>query len=77
MIAPLNEEVNDIGSMAGRIWHYLNDQGAVTITQLTRDVGAPRDAVMQGIGWLAREGKITISKNARTRQIQLTENGCH
>ncbi|MGD9855286.1 MAG: winged helix-turn-helix domain-containing protein [Planctomycetaceae bacterium] len=76
MIAPPSEDVNAIGSVAGRIWNYLNDRGAVTMTQLTREVDAPRDTVMQGIGWLAREGKISISKNARTRQIQLNENGC-
>lgn len=76
MIAPPNEDVVAIGSVAGRIWHYLHDQGTVSITQLTRDVDAPRDTVMQGIGWLAREGKVVISKTARSRQIQLVENGC-
>ncbi|MBX3439442.1 MAG: winged helix-turn-helix domain-containing protein, partial [Planctomycetaceae bacterium] len=77
MIAHLNEDVNSIGNVAGQIWNYLNDQGAVTMTQLTRDVDAPRDAVMQGVGWLAREGKVTITKDARVRRICLTENGCH
>jgi len=75
MIAPLTEEINEIGTVAGRIWNYLHDQGSVTMTKLARDLDAPRDTVMQGVGWLAREGKVTLSKNARSRQIQLSENG--
>ena len=75
MIAPLSEDVDAIGTVAGRIWNYLNDEGSVTMTRLARDLDAPRDTVMQGVGWLAREGKIKFSKNARSRQIQLNENG--
>ena len=72
MIALTNEDVDAIGTVAGCIWNYLNEHDSVTVTQLAREIDAPRDTIMQGVGWLAREGKVTISKNARSRRIQLT-----
>lgn len=75
MAAPFTEDINEIGTVAGRIWNYLNDQGSVTMTRLAKDLNVPRDTVMRGVGWLAREGKIAFSKNARSRQIGLSENG--
>jgi hypothetical protein len=72
MTALLTEDMNSIGAVAGQIWSYLHDRGSVSLTQLARDVDAPRDTVMQGVGWLAREGKVVISKDARSKQIRLT-----
>lgn len=64
-------EVESIGSVAGIIWHYLRENGAVTISKLAKDVDAPRDLVMQGVGWLAREGKIRFEETPRSKQIAL------
>jgi len=66
------EEVDGIGAVAGCVWSYLDEQGPVTMTQLVRDLEAPRDSVMQGVGWLAREGKVSITKETRSRKISLT-----
>ncbi len=72
MTALVNEEYETIGAVAGCIWNYLNEQGPVTLTQLVKQLDVPRDAVMQGVGWLAREGKVTITKETRSRKISLT-----
>lgn len=71
MSAVLTEEVCEIGTVAGRVWHYLEESGPVTMTQLARDIDAPRDIVMQGVGWLAREGKVAFYNGARSKRVGL------
>lgn len=63
--------VHRIGDTAGQIWHLLDLEGPLKITQLVKQVDAPRDTVMQALGWLAREEKICIEEQARTRVISL------
>ena len=65
MSAAVMEEVGEIGAVAGQIWHYLEDSGPVTMTQLAKQIDAPRDVVMQGVGWLAREGKVAFYNGAQ------------
>lgn len=60
-----------IGETAGRIWHYLNDHGPTSLTRLMKEVDAPRDLLMQGVGWLAREDKVEIEEKNRARTIRL------
>ena len=60
-----------IGDVAGQVWHYLDAQGPVTLSKLARDVDAPRDLVMQGVGWLAREGKVVFLKGSRSKRVAL------
>lgn len=69
--AALANEVVNIGSVAGIIWHYLDENGPVTISKLAKDVDAPRDMIMQGVGWLAREGKIRFEETPRSKLISL------
>jgi hypothetical protein len=63
--------ISQIGETAGEIWHVLDTKGSLTITKLVKEVDAPRDTVMQALGWLAREEKINIEEDARTRVISL------
>lgn len=65
------EEAVEIGTIAGQVWHYLEEQGPVTMTQLAKEIDAPRDMIMQGVGWLAREGKIAFYNGGRSRRIGL------
>lgn len=60
-----------IGETAGIVWHKLADNGPMTLAQLAKEVGTPRDTVMQAVGWLAREGKIEIEDNGRKRLVTL------
>ena len=47
-----------MGTMAGRIWTILRYHGKQSVSAIVKRIGAPRDYVMEGIGWLAREGKL-------------------
>lgn len=69
-----HSSTDQIGDAAGLVWHCLNQQGPRSLTQLAKDVDAPRDLIMQGIGWLAREDKIAIEEDSRGRKtISLRE----
>ena len=63
--------ISQIGETAGDIWHLLDTKGSLPITKLVKEVNAPRDTIMQALGWLAREEKINIEEDARTRVISL------
>jgi hypothetical protein len=60
-----------IGETAGLVWKALSDNGPMSMAKLVKAVGQPRDMVMQAVGWLAREDKITIEEDRRTRIISL------
>ncbi len=64
--------IDRIGDIAGKVWHALNSKGSITLTQLSKEVDAPRDLVMQAVGWLAREGKLSVEEKGRTRKVTLT-----
>lgn len=63
--------VDQIGQVAGTVWHCLDEHGSMSLAKLTRTVEAPRDTVMQAVGWLARESKITIEETSRGRVVAL------
>ncbi len=63
--------VSLIGETAGLIWHTLEENGPVSLAKLVKTVEAPRDVVMQAVGWLAREDKIDIEENSRSRVVSL------
>jgi len=67
----LSYDVASIGIVAGMVWEYLSQHGPVTQTRLAKEIDAPRDLVMQGIGWLAREGKVKFEETPRVRLICL------
>jgi hypothetical protein len=64
--------VEQIGETAGTVWHLLNDKGPLSLTKLTKDVDAPRDVVLQAVGWLAREGKIEVD-DSKSKVVSLRD----
>jgi hypothetical protein len=65
--------VERIGEVAGLVWQTLSDQDKLSTAKLVKEVGEPRDIVMQAVGWLAREGKITIEDDGRNRKVSLQQ----
>jgi hypothetical protein len=66
-----NSCLEQIGQTAGLVWHALDKHGPQSITKLARSIDAPRDVVMQAVGWLAREEKIDIKETKRGRSVSL------
>ena len=60
-----------IGDLAGEVWNTLDQNGPLALTKLIKEMDAPRDTVMQAVGWLAREDKIEIEEEGRTRIVSL------
>jgi hypothetical protein len=42
----------------------------MSVSRLVKEIDAPRDIVMQALGWLAREDKIDI-EDGRSRVVSL------
>lgn len=63
--------LESIGSIAGAIWHYLEDNTEATITKLTREIGETERTVLMGVGWLAREGKLDFEQRKQGTYITL------
>lgn len=69
--APSPTGVEQIGETAGHVWRVLSESGPLSLTKLTKEVDAPKDLVMQALGWLAREDKIAIEEDGRTKVVSL------
>jgi hypothetical protein len=65
------EYVAYIGETAGVVWRVLSENGPMSLTKLVKAVDEPRDTVMQALGWLARENKVCIEDEGRTRMVSL------
>jgi len=63
---------DDIGTTAGMIWGFLVEHEKVSLSALEKGVDAPRTLVYMAVGWLAREGKVTIQREERSIQLWLT-----
>lgn len=63
--------VDQVGEIAGEVWNLLRKRGPLTIARLVKQIDAPRDQVMQAVGWLAREDKVWIEEQPRSRVISL------
>ncbi len=63
--------VDQIGDTAGLVWHHLNETGPRTLSQLAKEIDAPRDVIMQAIGWLAREDKVSVDEDRNKKIVAL------
>jgi hypothetical protein len=71
MMTTIELFATEVGQTAGDIWQLLDEERSLTITQLVKKIGAPRAQIMQSIGWLAREGKLTVREEGRRKIASL------
>lgn len=62
-----------IGELAGKVWHVLDSDGPTSLAKLAKSIDAPRDLVMQAVGWLAREEKVAVAESGRGRIVHLRQ----
>jgi predicted transcriptional regulator len=65
--------INSIGENAGKVWKYLDKHGEVSTASLVKGTKLSQREADRAIGWLAREGKIHIRKEAKKEIISLTK----
>ena len=63
--------VDMIGDAAGKVWQALEGKDALSVPQLKKATGADEKVLWLALGWLAREGKISIAKNKASIKISL------
>ena len=65
--------ITQIGIIAGDIWHYLDNNKQGTVEDMVSAIGKSKDLVLMGLGWLAREGHVTLAKKGTTYKVTLTK----
>jgi len=65
--------ITEIGITAGDIWHYLDANGTATLDQLSKGIKKDRDLILMSLGWLAREGHITLESPDKDYRAVLSQ----
>jgi hypothetical protein len=55
------------------IWQYLHEHGPATLGRLRQGTRLSDQVLLLGVGWLAREGKVSIVQQGRTMKLSLRE----
>jgi hypothetical protein len=63
--------ITEIGTAAGTIWHYLDKNGAASVTKVATDTGIGKNDIQRAIGWLAKEGKLDVELKGRVELLSL------
>lgn len=63
--------ITKIGIVAGEIWHLLDEQGEVVLSEIISKIERPRDNILMSIGWLAREGHILLDEEGSDYTVSL------
>ena len=64
-------DASKIGELAGIVWRTLESKGKLNLEELQAITSLDLIEVVAGLGWLAREGKITFIKENGVRSVQL------
>lgn len=67
-------ELNEtIGAAAGKIWEFLSENSQASATKLAEGTGLDKNEVQRAIGWLAREGKLSVERKGKNEFFSLAE----
>ncbi len=67
----MQELLDQIGTSAGEIYNYLNNNGTTTFSKMKKDLDLKGNFADLGLGWLAREDKVAISKKGTSVSVSL------
>lgn len=67
----MQELQEQIGVSAGQIYDYLNNNGEATFSRIKKELDLKGNFADLGLGWLAREDKIEISKKGASVNVRL------
>ena len=63
--------ITEIGIVAGEIWHFLDEHGAVKFTQLAGGIQRSKELILMSLGWLAREGHVIVRQEGQDFHVEL------
>ena len=64
--------VEKIGIDAGKVWTKLDDKGRMNVRDLRNAIKLTERDTFLALGWLAKEGKVTIEKDGRDFYVKLS-----
>ncbi len=67
----MQELLDKIGQSAGQIYNYLSDNGESTFSKMKKELDLKGNFADLGLGWLAREDKVEISKKGASVNVRL------
>lgn len=67
----MQELQEQIGFTAGEIYNYLSDKGEATFSKIKKELDLKGNFADLGLGWLAREDKVEISKKGASVNVRL------
>lgn len=67
----MQELQDQIGMSAGQIYEFLNNNGETTFSKMKKELDLKGNFADLGLGWLAREGKVEISKKGSSVNVRL------
>ncbi len=67
----MTELLDEIGVSAGEIYNYLSSNGTTTFSKMKKDLDLKGNFADLGLGWLAREDKVSISKKGTSVSVSL------
>ncbi|MFH1069718.1 MAG: winged helix-turn-helix domain-containing protein [Candidatus Glassbacteria bacterium] len=62
-----------IGHVAGDVWKVLKQRGEVNVEQLPKLLKMKASLVYQGLGWLAREDKVSFRTQGEKTLVSLAD----
>ncbi|MDT8372212.1 MAG: winged helix-turn-helix domain-containing protein [Gammaproteobacteria bacterium] len=63
--------LDTIGSAAGVVWKFLDENGASSVSKLSKETALDTKLAQRAIGWLAAEGKLKFDIKGRTEIVSL------
>jgi hypothetical protein len=67
----MQELQEKIGQSAGQIYNYLNSNGESSFSKMKKELDLKGNFADLGLGWLAREDKVEISKKGASVSVRL------
>ena len=64
--------VEQIGIDAGKVWTELEQKGRMNVRALRNAIKLTERDTFAALGWLAKEGKLTIEKDGRDFYVELS-----
>lgn len=62
---------DEIGQAAGQVWSFLDLHGECSTLQIRSSLKITQTLLFLALGWLAREGKITMIYHDRSYWVRL------
>ena len=67
----MQELQDQFGQSAGQIYTYLSNNGEATFSKIKKELDLKGNFADLGLGWLAREDKVEISKKGSSVNVRL------